>query len=221
MYKRQILGSGILIASLSIIGLLYLKVDVNIASFFRQGTEFRNSIDFIDKEMTGTMDIRVRVEGSMKDPKILSEIENLQNMLEASEKITTSYSVADVVKQMHRVVMDDDPAFESIPKERGKVNNLFSMYSMSGDPEDFSSLVDYEYRVGLVTALSRVMSTEEIFSIVEKIEKYVNEMVNTSNNVKTRIMTTKEAVANVMVPNSQGTTRILTLSLSISGRDLF
>ena len=168
---KAILGSGILIASVSIIGLLYLKVDVNIASFFRQGTEFRNSIDFIDKEMTGTMDIRVRVEGSMKDPKILSEIENLQNMLEASEKITTSYSVADVVKQMHRVVMDDEPAFESIPKERGKVNNLFSMYSMSGDPEDFSSLVDYEYRVGLVTALSRVMSTEEIFSIVEKIEK--------------------------------------------------
>ena len=178
---KAILGSGILIASVSIIGLLYLKVDVNIASFFRQGTEFRNSIDFIDKEMTGTMDIRVRVEGSMKDPKILSEIENLQNMLEASEKITTSYSVADVVKQMHRVVMDDDPAFESIPKERGKVNNLFSMYSMSGDPEDFSSLVDYEYRVGLVTDLSRVMRTEEIFSIVEKIEKYVKGLKNIGN----------------------------------------
>jgi len=30
---------------------------------------------------------------------------------------------------------------------------------------------------------------------IEKIEKYVNEMVNTSNDVKTRIMTTKEAVA--------------------------
>ena len=178
---KAILGSGILIASVSIIGLLYLKVDVNIASFFRQGTEFRNSIDFIDKEMTGTMDIRVRVEGSMKDPKILSEIENLQNMLETSEKITTSYSVADVVKQMHRVVMDDDPAFESIPKERGKVNNLFSMYSMSGDPEDFSSLVDYEYRVGLVTALSRVMSTEEIFFIVEKIEQYVKGLKNIGN----------------------------------------
>ena len=178
---KAILGSGILIASISIIGLLYLKVDVNIASFFRQGTEFRNSIDFIDKEMTGTMDIRVRVEGPMKDPKILTEIENLQNMLEGSEKITTSYSVADVVKQMHRVVMDDDPSFESIPKERGKVNNLFSMYSMSGDPEDFSSLVDYEYRVGLVTALGRVMSTEEIFSIVEKIEQYVKGLKNIGN----------------------------------------
>ena len=170
---KSILGSGVFIATAGIIGLLYLKVDVNIASFFRQGTEFRNSIDFIDQEMTGTMDIRVRLEGSMKNPRTLNEIVNLQDVLENNKKVTTSFSIADVVKQMHRVVMDDDPDFETIPKDKGKVNNLFSMYSMSGDPEDFSAMVDYEYSVGLVTALSRVMSTEEIISIVDEIEEYV------------------------------------------------
>ena len=170
---KLILGSGVFIATVGIIGLLYLKVDVNISSFFRQGTEFRNSIDFIDQEMTGTMDIRVRLEGSMKNPRTLNEIVNLQDMLENNKKVTTSFSIADVVKQMHRVVMDDDPDFETIPEDQGKVNNLFSMYSMSGDPEDFSTMVDYEYSVGLVTALSRVMSTEEIISIVDEIEEYV------------------------------------------------
>ena len=170
---KSILGSGVFIATAGIIGLLYLKVDVNIASFFRQGTEFRNSIDFIDQEMTGTMDIRVRLEGPMKNPRTLNEIVNLQDVLENNKKVTTSFSIADVVKQMHRVVMDDDPDFETIPKDQGKVNNLFSMYSMSGDPEDFSAMVDYEYSVGLVTALSRVMSTEEIISIVDEIEEYV------------------------------------------------
>ena len=173
---KLILGSGVFIATAGIIGLLYLKVDVNIASFFRQGTEFRNSIDFIDQEMTGTMDIRVRLEGSMKNPRTLNEIVNLQDVLENNKKVTTSFSIADVVKQMHRVVMDDDPDFETIPKDQGKVNNLFSMYSMSGDPEDFSAMVDYEYSVGLVTALSRVMSTEEIISIVDEIEEYVGDL---------------------------------------------
>ena len=173
---KSILGLGVLIATAGIIGLLYLKVDVNIASFFRQGTEFRNSIDFIDQEMTGTMDIRVRLEGSMKNPRTLNEIVNLQDMLENNKKVTTSFSIADVVKQMHRVVMDDDPDFETIPEDQGKVNNLFSMYSMSGDPEDFSAMVDYEYSVGLVTALSRVMSTEEIISIVDEIEEYVGDL---------------------------------------------
>jgi len=97
-------------------------------------------------------------------------------MLENNKKVATSFSIADVVKQMHRVVMDDDPDFETIPEDQGKVNNLFSMYSMSGDPEDFSAMVDYEYSVGLVTALSRVMSTEEIISIVDEIEEYVGNL---------------------------------------------
>ena len=173
---KSILGAGVLIASAGIVGLLYLKVDVNIASFFRPGTEFRDSIDFIDQEMTGTMDIRVRLEGSMKNPRTLNEIINLQDMLENNNKVTTSFSIADVVKQMHRVVMDDDPEFETIPEDQDKVNNLFSMYSMSGDPEDFSTMVDYEYSVGLVTALSRVMTTDEIISIVDKIEEYVGDL---------------------------------------------
>ena len=170
---RLILGSGVLVVLVGIFGLMYLKVDVNIASFFRKGTDFRNSIDFIDQEMTGTMDVRVRLEGSMKNPRILNEMIALQNLLENNKKVTISYSIADVVKTMHRVVMDDDPDFESIPQEQNKVNNLFSMYSMSGDPEDFSSMIDSEYGVGLVTALSRVMSTDEIISIVGNIEEHV------------------------------------------------
>ena len=170
---RLILGSGVLVVLVGIFGLMYLKVDVNIASFFRKGTDFRNSIDFIDQEMTGTMDVRVRLEGSMKNPRTLNEMIALQNLLENNKKVTISYSIADVVKTMHRVVMDDDPDFESIPQEQDKVNNLFSMYSMSGDPEDFSSMIDSEYGVGLVTALSRVMSTDEIISIVGNIEEHV------------------------------------------------
>ena len=43
---------------------------------------------------------------------------------------------------------------------------------MSGDPDDFSTMVDYDYSVGLVTSLSRVMTTDEIISTVDKIESY-------------------------------------------------
>tara|TARA_B100001750_G_scaffold17076_1_gene11782 strand:+ start:4554 stop:6716 length:2163 start_codon:yes stop_codon:yes gene_type:complete len=169
---RSILAAGVTIAVVGIYGLLWLNVDVNIAGFFKPGTEFRDSIDFIDQEMTGTMDIRVRVEGPIKSPELLKEMTGLQQMLEDNSKVTTSFSIADMVKQMHRVVMDNDPEFEMIPDERDKINNLFTMYSMSGDPDDFSTMVDYDYSVGLVTSLSHVMTTDEIISTVDKIENY-------------------------------------------------
>ena len=73
--------------------------------------------------------------------------------------------------------MDDDPAFETIPESRGKINNLFTMYSMSGDPEDFEELVDYEYNVGLITAFADVMSTEQIFSYTKRLNNHIDKNV--------------------------------------------
>ena len=199
---RSILAAGTIIAVVGIYGLLWLNVDVNIAGFFKPGTEFRNSIDFIDQEMTGTMDIRVRVEGPIKSPKLLKEMTGLQQMLEDNSKVTTSFSIADMVKQMHRVVMDNDPEFEMIPDERDKINNLFTMYSMSGDPDDFSTMVDYDYSVGLVTSLSRVMTTDEIVSTVDKIENYTQGLKSVEKASVTGMMVVLRDLVYLIVESS-------------------
>ena len=199
---RSILAAGTIIAVVGIYGLLWLNVDVNIAGFFKPGTEFRNSIDFIDQEMTGTMDIRVRVEGPIKSPELLKEMTGLQQMLEDNSKVTTSFSIADMVKQMHRVVMDNDPEFEMIPDERDKINNLFTMYSMSGDPDDFSTMVNYDYSVGLVTSLSRVMTTDEIVSTVDKIENYTQGLKSVEKASVTGMMVVLRDLVYLIVESS-------------------
>ena len=199
---RSILAAGATIAVVGIYGLLWLNVDVNIAGFFKPGTEFRDSIDFIDQEMTGTMDIRVRVEGPIKSPKLLKEMTGLQQMLEDNSKVTTSFSIADMVKQMHRVVMDNDPEFEMIPDERDKINNLFTMYSMSGDPDDFSTMVNYDYSVGLVTSLSRVMTTDEIVSTVDKIENYTQGLKSVEKASVTGMMVVLRDLVYLIVESS-------------------
>lgn len=98
--------------------------------------------------------------------------------MEENEKVTTSFSIANVVEQMHRTVMDDNSDYETIPDNREKVNNLFTVYSMSGDLDDFSSIVDYDYKTGLITAFSKVMSTDEIFVFVEKMNGHVKTMMD-------------------------------------------
>ena len=140
-------------------------------------------MDFMDQEMTGTMDLRIRVEGDIKDPDILRKMDSLQVFVEKNNKIAVTYSIADVVKQMHRTVMDDSLKYESIPTSREKVNNLFTMYSMSGDPDDFSAMIDYDYTVGLITALSTVMTTEEVFSFVVSVSNYITTYFNENLNI--------------------------------------
>ena len=127
------------------------------------------------------MDVRIRVEAPIKDPNTLNEIQEMQKLLNSNPKVTTSYSIVDVVKQMHRIFMDDNPEFEIVPKDEKKVSNLLMMYSISGDQDDLNTIVDYNYKVGLITALSRVMSTEEIIQFVKKIEDQVYNFKHISN----------------------------------------
>ena len=178
---KSILVVGMIIMFIGTAGLSLLKVDVNIANFFKEDTDFRKSIDFIDQEMTGTMDVRIRVEAPIKDPNTLNEMQEMQTLLNSNPKVTTSYSIVDVVKQMHRILIDDNPEFEIVPKHEKKVSNLLMMYSISGDQDDLNTIVDYNYKVGLITALSRVMSTEEIIQFVKKIEDQVYDFKHISN----------------------------------------
>ena len=182
-YPKYVFSTGLFLVFFGLAGLYKITVDVNVASFFKPGTEIRDSMDFMDQEMTGTMDLRIRVEGDIKDPDILRKMDSLQVFVEKNNKIAVTYSIADVVKQMHRTVMDESLKYESIPTSREKVNNLFTMYSMSGDPDDFSAMIDYDYTVGLITALSTVMTTEEVFSFVVSVSNYITTYFNENLNI--------------------------------------
>ena len=182
-HPKRVFGTGITIVIIGLFGVTKVTVDVNMRNFFKPGTEIRDSMDFMDNEMNGTVDIRVRVEGDIKDPQTLSSMDELQSFMVKDEQVSTSFSIADVVKQMHRTVMNDDLKYETIPENRGKVNNLFTMYSMSGDPDDFEALVDYEYKIGLITAFADVMSTEQIFSYTNKLNEHIDKNFNNDSKI--------------------------------------
>ena len=174
-FPAQTFSIGVLMVFLGGLGIQNINVDVNVANFFKPGTEIRDSMDFMDREMSGTMDLRVRIEADVRDPRILNGIDSLQSFIQQNENISVTYSIADVVKQMHRTVMDDSLKYESIPSTREKVNNLFTMYYMSGDQDGLSSMIDYDHETTLITSLSSIMSTEDIFSLVRLMTTYIDE----------------------------------------------
>ena len=112
MVGKYILGVGLLIVLIGGWGVSKVKVDVNFKNFFKPGTEIRDSMDFIDDQMSGSMNMVVRVESDIKQPEVLLTMEKIQAFVESDSNITTSISIADVIKQMHRVVMNDDPKYE-------------------------------------------------------------------------------------------------------------
>ena len=171
---RSILIGGLLLVAIGIYGIKLVTTEVNMYSFFEKGNKIRDSLEFLDKKMLGSMNLVFLLNGDMKDPELLQQISQLQDYVEKNPSVSITFSIADVIKRMHRTVMDDDPDYERVPDGRAKVNNLYTMYSMSGDPEDFSTLVDYEYSKALVTAILKNVSTESSVLFVNDIEQFVD-----------------------------------------------
>ena len=180
---KRVLSSGLILVFIGLIGINWLSVEVNMQSFFKKGTTVRETMEFLDREMIGSLDMQFRFEGDMKEPETLAKIEKLQNKMEENQKVTTSMSIADAIKQMHRTVLDDDPDYETIPDTRGKVNNLFTLYAMSGDPDDFSSLVDYEYSSGLMTTFMRNMTSSLIIEYVESTHDFIADSLEATDKI--------------------------------------
>ena len=183
-YPKQVFSIGTLTILLGAFGLSKIDVDVNVSSFFEKGTEIRTSMDFMDSDMSGTMDLRILVDGDIRDPSILNQMDSLQNFINQAENVNVTYSIVDVLKQIHRVFMDDDEDYEKIPDQSQKVNNLLTMYTVSGGSDELSKLADNSYRSALITSLSSTMSTNEVFSYVKSITAYINNHFSEKTKVK-------------------------------------
>ena len=173
-HPKTVLLSGILIVLISSLGIRYINVEVNLVNLFKPGNTIRESTLFLDREMAGSMNLMMKIDGDLKEPQTLNQMVQIQEYLETIPTVNTTVSIADIIQEMHKTVMDNDSSYQNIPETRGKVNNLFTMYSMSGNPDDFASLVNYEYDTGLITAMMHTVSTRNVVQIVENIENFLH-----------------------------------------------
>ncbi|MEA1986041.1 MAG: MMPL family transporter [Candidatus Marinimicrobia bacterium] len=167
------------------IGIFLIQIETNAIKFFPPDHDIRKNSAFLDKEMSGSMNITMKVKGDLLEPEVLKEIEELQIFLDEDENILLTISIVDVVKQMHQAIMNDDPKYKTIPDTKGKVANLFTMYSMSGDPDELASLVDYDYTSGLIVGQLQNLNTDDIVFLQNKISKYMQENITTDLEIET------------------------------------
>ena len=207
---KKILSLSCLIIIISLFGLTKLGVDVNIANFFQPGSDFRNGIDFMDQNMSGTMDLRVRIEGDIREPDLLNDISKVQDKIYENNKITQTYSISNVLEKMHRAFMGDSIKYETIPDSKNKVGNLISMYSLSSDINDLSELVNQDFSSSLITAMSRVMTTSEIIDFVDGVDDFIKSKTSIINYSVTGMAVIMRDLVYLIIQSS-----LISISLSI------
>ena len=108
-HPYKILFSTLVLVIFSIIGMFYINVEVQYNKMFRKGNIIRDSAEFLDENMTGNVNLILRVTSSQdyepfKNPQNLNDIDKMQNYLDNFNNVKTTISVNDVVKQLHKVI---------------------------------------------------------------------------------------------------------------------
>ena len=119
---KKVLLTGSILVLLSIIGIFFIKVEVQYTEMFKKGNIIRDSAEFLDDKMMGNVNLIIRAtisdstNNTFTDPAILEEIEVIQNYLDDFENVTSTISFIDIVKQTNKYHFNNNHNYYIIPK---------------------------------------------------------------------------------------------------------
>lgn len=169
-HPRRVLAGSALLLLVAAGGLFLVRVDANIENFFPKNHPVRISADLVNSHFGGSEDISVWFRGDIMDPAILQRMEQYQETLKNNEHVGNIVSIVDALHEMSKAINDPgDPYYDRIPDSREAVAQYFVLYSMSGDPEDFEQLVDFDYENAQILVRLNTGSTRAIQDVVREI----------------------------------------------------
>jgi len=160
-------------AVLATSGIYFLQVDTNPINYYDSGADVAKTARLINEHFGGSTELTILLEGDLQEPEMLQHIAALEDKLACMDQVGQTQSVAQVVKKMNQAVMGGSDAEYKLPDTREAVAQYFLLYTMGGDPEDFSRMVDFEYEHALVTARINSLGTQDIAEVVDAAEAHL------------------------------------------------
>lgn len=173
-HPKKVIVISLIFTIVSAIGISRVVVDTNPNSYYPSDHPTVTVNNLIDEHLGGSQNVAIVYKGDIKDPKIMNKIDKMEHALAAMDEIGTTTSIARVLRQMSRALNDStDNRYDKIPESRDGIAQYFELYSMSGDPDDFSKLVDFSHEHAIVTARIKKTSTAVLSLVIKRIEKLV------------------------------------------------
>lgn len=169
----------IIIASIIIfgaigLGLSKLKVDSNSVRYFREDVPFRETVNFIQENLTGPMSYEIVVDSRAKDgiksAEFMKTVERFT--LEYKEKYPDARhisSLVDVVKKFNQVMMGE----KKIPDDKNLIAQYLLLYSLSlPQGMEINDRMDVNEQRLRLSASMNVVDTSLDLEMIEWIEKW-------------------------------------------------
>ncbi len=160
------------------VGIKILNIDNSLKGNFSPNSQVRKDDIPLNAGMGGTNTLYLLIEGpepdAIKNPAALRAMDAVQQHLQQTYQLVgKTQSLADFMKKMNKAMHADDPKEDRLPDTRELNAQYLLLYSMSGDPGDFDTYVDYEYKSAVIWAYLKTDSTAVIEQIIAELRPFV------------------------------------------------
>ena len=180
LYHRRwiYLGTVILVIT-GLVGMGKVVTNNSSKTYFDQNLPFQLEDRFLNDHVGGTNTLALLIEGknedAIKEPKVLQAMDDIQHFLDQQPYIGKTVSLADFIKRMNQAMHSDDPAYYRIPDDANLISQYLLLYSMSGEPGDFDSYVNNDYRLANMTAFLKTDSSAYLEILLPKLKAFAAE----------------------------------------------
>jgi hydrophobe/amphiphile efflux-3 (HAE3) family protein len=176
-HKTITLFLTIVIVMFSIYGITKVWINSSFLDKFEKDSDIVLTDAFINENFGGTSTLNVILEGEeidvMKSPAVLKLIDQLQMDIETKlDLVGNSFSLADYLKRMNKVMNEDQKEFDTIPDSQDLNAQYLLLYEMSGDPENLWKVVDYNFQTANLTIQLKSDDSKAINSAISVVEEY-------------------------------------------------
>lgn len=173
---------AVLVFLVSLTGIVRIQINTHEIKYFRKNHPVRVATDFIEQNLTGTIPLEIMLSGEpdvFKEPEILEQVEKLERFLASEEHVQKAFSFVDYLKEINRVVNDEDPSHYVVPRTREMVAQLL-LLAEGSETEELENYVDItDYSRARVQGRLNYVDTNEMKRVYDRIADKTRELFET------------------------------------------
>ncbi|MEM1124100.1 MAG: MMPL family transporter, partial [Bacteroidota bacterium] len=175
--SRQVVLLGtVVIGLVSVWGMTKINIGDDLAQYFSPNHIVNQTFDAFNTKLNGAKYIEIMVDAQevdgVKSPNMLREIEAFQQYAESLPHVGKTSSFVDIIKRINQELHASNPDYLRVPDSQNAVSQFMLLYSLSGAPGDFSSIVDYDYQRTKVKVMVNSSKQEDHLAIVKALQNY-------------------------------------------------
>ncbi len=167
--EKLIIAVAIVVVVISILGIPGIERKVDMLDYFKTGSSIRLTEEILETRFGGSIPIQILVKGDIQDPKVLKEIERMEDFLESQEDVSNAQSIAYLIKEMAEAMGEG----KDIPDSKAKISNLW--FLLEGE-EIMSQLVNEDKTEAVIQATILNFDTKRIRDLTENIDRHIEKV---------------------------------------------